>query len=116
MLAGLLWSASCFVYGIAASELSTNVIAFALGGITLSARTYAVTISARVHIPEGSRTIRELTDTILARNYVELIVQHQHWHEAEVWQVLRGILVDVLGVLPEQVTREARLVEDLGAQ
>jgi hypothetical protein len=104
------------VYALAANEVSTEVVAFALAGLALSTRTYAVTVPARVHIPEGYRTIREFTDTILARNYAQLVVRHQHWHEAEVWQVLRGILVEALGVSPEQVTIGARLVEDLGAE
>ena len=35
--------------------------------------------------------------------------------EQEIWQRLRQIVVDQLGVRPEEVTREAEFVRDLGA-
>jgi hypothetical protein len=38
---------------------------------------------------------------------------HQ-WTEVEVWDVLRECISDSLGVKPEEVTRDARMVEDLG--
>jgi hypothetical protein len=38
----------------------------------------------------------------------------QRWTDDEVWETLRGILCDVLGVKSEQVTKDARMIEDLG--
>jgi hypothetical protein len=38
------------------------------------------------------------------------------WSEDEVWEILRECIVDALGVKPEQVTPDARLVEDLGME
>jgi len=38
---------------------------------------------------------------------------HQ-WNEDEVWQILRECICDALGVKPEEVTHDARMVEDLG--
>ncbi|MBI3467956.1 MAG: hypothetical protein HY000_33535 [Planctomycetes bacterium] len=40
----------------------------------------------------------------------------ESWTEEEVWQAVRSILCDVLAVKPEEVTREAHLVNDLGMQ
>lgn len=36
------------------------------------------------------------------------------WSEDEVWEILQGCIVDALGVDVEEVTPDARLVEDLG--
>jgi hypothetical protein len=36
------------------------------------------------------------------------------WTEEEVWDILRECICDALGVKPEEVTPDARLVEDLG--
>jgi hypothetical protein len=36
------------------------------------------------------------------------------WTEQEVWDVLRECICDALGVKPEQVTKDARMIEDLG--
>ena len=38
------------------------------------------------------------------------------WSEVEVWEILRESIVNGLGVKPEQVTSDARLVEDLGME
>lgn len=35
--------------------------------------------------------------------------------EAEVWSQLKAIIVEQLGVKPDEVTREAKFYEDLGA-
>lgn len=36
-------------------------------------------------------------------------------NEAEVWEKLKAIVVRQLGVSPKQVTKQARIVKDLGA-
>jgi acyl carrier protein len=38
------------------------------------------------------------------------------WNEDEVWEILRQSIVDMLDVKPEEVTPDARLVEDLGME
>ncbi len=37
------------------------------------------------------------------------------WNNEEVWKVLRSVIIHQLGVKPEEVTKEARIVQDLGA-
>jgi len=46
------------------------------------------------------------------------IVEKQHIEqekEDEIWNRLKNIVISQLGVKPEQVTRDARFVKDLGA-
>ncbi len=38
----------------------------------------------------------------------------RQWSETEVWDILRQSICDALGVKPEAVTHDARMVEDLG--
>ena len=38
------------------------------------------------------------------------------WTEQEVWDILRECICDALGVKPEEVTPDARMVEDLGME
>ena len=48
----------------------------------------------------------------------KLIVPYQgrRWAREEIYETVVDILVDALGVEPDEVTPEATLVEDLGAQ
>ena len=38
------------------------------------------------------------------------------WTEEEIWDILRECICDALGVKPEEVTPDARMVEDLGME
>jgi hypothetical protein len=38
----------------------------------------------------------------------------QRWSEEEVWEILRECISDALGVSLEEVTYDARMLEDLG--
>lgn len=40
---------------------------------------------------------------------------NQQWSKEKVWEVLRSVIVHQLRVKPEEVTKEARIVKDLGA-
>jgi hypothetical protein len=40
----------------------------------------------------------------------------RNWSEDELWEILRESIADALGVKPEHVTPDARLVEDLGME
>ncbi len=41
-------------------------------------------------------------------------IASRNWTDQEVWEILQECICDALGVKPEEVTPEARLVEDLG--
>jgi acyl carrier protein len=65
-------------------------------------------------VPPDCATIRGLVQRILRMDFRRVQEQVGSVNEREVWWVLRGIIVEMLGVAPERVTPQARLVEDLG--
>ncbi len=58
-------------------------------------------------------TVGDLASTVVAMNYGNPAEQRT-WSAEEIWNTLRQIIVDVLGVDPAQVTPDARFVDDLG--
>jgi len=60
-------------------------------------------------------TFRGLSNVVLAHNYATLSHKFDSWNPADVWDALRIIIVEQLGVKPELVTRDASFVKDLGA-
>ena len=67
-------------------------------------------------------TVGDFYDGILKKleapssnNPLSNIPQKKHWNKDEVWEGLRSVIVHQLGVKPEEVIKEARIVRDLGA-
>ncbi|MEO1995876.1 MAG: hypothetical protein ABGZ17_11440 [Planctomycetaceae bacterium] len=85
-----------------------SVVAFGL----VAAR---ITEPLAVHPRPGWTSFRGLTHVVLAHNYGQLSEKFNSWQPADVWSALRTIVVEQLGVKPEQVTKQALLIEDLGA-
>jgi acyl carrier protein len=80
----------------------------------------------RTRFPRGMRTVKDLVRSILANNSEQIITDKQGGISGEfeipiddrsvtVWQKLREILSDAIGVKVEKVTLESRLIADLGA-
>ena len=59
-------------------------------------------------------TVGGLTKCILRKNYGAISDDCQRANVEEVWNTLRTLVGEQLGVSPNQVTKEARFVEDLG--
>ena len=57
-------------------------------------------------------TIRGMIRTATALNYGKLTLQGPGWNREEVWELLRAIIVEQLGVAPEQVVESAEFVKD----
>jgi acyl carrier protein len=57
---------------------------------------------------------RGLSHVVLARNYATLSRKFDSWNPTDVWDALRIIIVEQLGVKPELVTKDALFVSDLG--
>ena len=74
-----------------------------------------VTLPFAVHTRPEWSTFRGLSQLLLAHNYARLSRRFNTRDPADVWQALQTIVVDQLGVQPEQVTKQALLIEDLGA-
>ena len=51
---------------------------------------------------------------LVQKNFHEIAATVKNWHESDVWNVIKGIIVDQLGVDPEEVKPDARFVGDLG--
>jgi hypothetical protein len=62
--------------------------------------------------PPSIRTIQDFSDHVLR---VRLRQPSSRWPEELVWDQLRDVMVDALGVDDDEVTPEARLIQDLGA-
>lgn len=60
-------------------------------------------------------TMGRLTKAILRRNYGAIPDTCQRANAEEVWNMLRTLIVEQLGVRLNDVTKEASFVEDLGA-
>ena len=58
------------------------------------------------------QTVGNLTRAVVSLNHDELSRPRRPWSDEEIRDVLRQIIVDVLGVDPGQVTREARFAGD----
>ncbi len=70
----------------------------------------AVTRPFAVEFPPGCLTVRDLVQATLGRNVGKVFSETG----GDIWPVVKGIVVEVLGVDPKYVTPEARLVADLG--
>ena len=59
-------------------------------------------------------TVGGLTKCILQKNYGAISDSCNRANAEEAWNTLRALIAEQLGVRPEDVTKEARFVEDLG--
>jgi acyl carrier protein len=66
--------------------------------------------------PGSLTTVGDLAKDVLARNYALLASGVQGWNEQEVWESLCRIMVDQLGLRRQEITPEARIVDDLGVE
>lgn len=81
---------------------------FAVVGVWL---TTPLAVVWRPDIP----TVGDLARAVVAINFTNWSQPQRPWSDDEIWNALRQIVAEVLGVDPAKVTREARFVEDLGA-
>ena len=74
---------------------------------------YQGTKPLAVVFPSKCATVGSLAESILNRNYGAISDECQHTNAEEAWNTLRSLIVEQLGVRPDDVTREASFVEDL---
>ena len=66
--------------------------------------------------PPDVATVGQLAKATLARNFQPIVAQSkQSATDAEVWETLRRIVGEQLGVRPDQLTKETDFVKDLNA-
>jgi|HubBroStandDraft_3_1064219.scaffolds.fasta_scaffold174725_1 acyl carrier protein len=71
-------------------------------------------VSRRVEFPNGVRSVGELAERIVALNRNRLIAEYRGWTSDDVWKTLCQVIIHQTGVELNQITPEARLVDDLG--
>lgn len=79
-----------------------------------------VTQPFALHPDASFTTFRGLSSVVLAHNHAVLcnnLLSHKlnAWNPTDVWNALRAIIIEQLGVKPELVRKEALFYEDLGA-
>ncbi len=96
-------------------------VVVAVFGLWAFAETYAKMFSIlsamRMRFPKGMVTVKDLCRSIVKLNYLKLtktIEVPVDQQRTDAWPKLAEILVDILGVNPQDVTRQSRLVADLG--
>ena len=65
-------------------------------------------------LPASCATVGDLTKAMLRLNYRMNVDKGPKPTQDEVWEKLRAILVDELGVEPAAITPDAQFVRDLG--
>lgn len=90
-------------------------------GIWMVAETYLKLLSIcaplRNRFPSGMITVKDLCRAVLATNYEDLCTDVEIPLDERclvVWEQLRGVLSDALGVDAERITFRSRLIGDLG--
>jgi len=116
-------------YVVVASLLSFTIMLYLAGdnasvamilGIYFPALTFSLWLGSVVTRPFerefGSelRTFRDLSERILVLNAKELSGRHGDMGKNDTWIVLKSILMDVLGVEDQEITRNADIYKDLG--
>jgi acyl carrier protein len=65
-------------------------------------------------LPRHLQTVGQLTKAVLAKNFAKLSGEINNFDRNEVWEAVRILVADQLGVGLEKVTKDARFVADLG--
>lgn len=73
-----------------------------------------LTIPMAVLVGPTFTTFRGLATNLLAMNFATLSDRHDSWNSSDIWDTLRLVIVEQLGVKPEDVTPDANFVDDLG--
>ena len=91
--------------GVAVALISMFVFAFVF---------FKLTEFLAYEYPPDVTTVGQLAKAILARNYLPIVAESKKSAtDGEVWEILQRIVVEQLGVRPDQLTKETNFVEDL---
>lgn len=73
-----------------------------------------VTQPFAVRVSDSCASVGDLSRRVLAMNIKEIRESNQAWREMELWEALRVMIADQIGVKLEEVVDEARFQDDLG--
>ena len=112
---GVIATIVAFVILVARSGFPIAVVSILFVAVLVRAILYQATKPlAREFWPEFA-TVGGLTKAVLRRNYGAISDEAQRANADDVWETLRAVIVDQLGVRPDDVTKEANFVTDLRA-
>ena len=103
---------------LAAVRYATPVLAAVILGPVLLAATWILLVTltspCAVCLPKGCETVAGAVRTVVDHNYGRAEVRSTTWEEEQVWEKVREIIAETLGIETTKVTRLAHLVRDLG--
>jgi acyl carrier protein len=105
---------------IRAAGFAVSVVPFVLvgsfvGAIVVAHVTLELSKPFATRFPSKCDNVRGVIQSALALNHGNISAECAGWNRLEVWESLRAIIVEQLGVRPEEVTERAEFVRDFGA-
>ena len=94
------------------TPLGVALLSVILGAVAYTL--FQMTTPLAVEFRPAFATVGKLTKVVLAKNYGAISDECRCSNANEVWESLRSIIVEQLGVQPNVVTKEAHFVKDLG--
>ena len=85
------------------------------GTILLSLAAFHLSTPFATRFSGDCATVRGTVQTALALNFGKLSMDGPGWNRQEVWDRLRAIIVEQLGVPADKVVESAEFVRDFGA-
>ena len=76
--------------------------------------TAGATKKLATEMPPELKTIGDLSERMVGLNYKDLKHRYKSIGKQDVWLIIKEIMADCLGVDHDEITKDARLVEDLG--
>jgi len=101
--------------GFSLSAIPFVIAAIFFGTLLLLLAALRLTSPFATRFARECLTVRGTVQAALALNYGKVSLQRSGWNRQEVWECLRAIIVEQLGVAPEQVVESAEFVKDFGA-
>ncbi len=111
----LFFMISAFLAGQFGALSLWMTLAFLVAGAVLWWLAYRVTRPFAVHFP-NLRTLGDLARATLHNNTSTLAATRQTWSAPLVWEVLCGLIIEKIGVDFDEITPDARIVDDLGIE
>jgi acyl carrier protein len=109
VIAGLLWA-----NGFSLNAVRTALAGVCFGTILLSLMAMLLTTPFATRFPDDFLTVRRMVPLALAFNYAKVSADRAGRNQ-EVWDCLRAIIVEQLGVPADKVVESAEFVRDFGA-
>ncbi len=102
------------VVGVFSLEWPLSYVSIVPGFVAFFLACWIVDAFFGTGLPSHFQTVGGLTKAVLAKNFAKLSGEIANYDRNEVWESVRILVADQLGVEIEKITKEARFVADLG--